>query len=157
MYNPFSWQFYVVEGVIINHVSCLLKYSPPSLQSNFLTWLIFLLLKFFKILSKMTQFHSFGLLTITFSVSLHILKSINYRCVGNFERDSCKVRLWSNLVFVRLCSENVLGTSTLLLSYIESEGLYDHFICQSTTLIGIYQIVVPREQNCPLESKVWGQ
>lgn len=102
----------------------------------------------------MTQFHSFGLLTITFSVSLHILKSINYRCVGNFERDSCKVRLWSNLVFVRLCSENVLGTSTLLLSYIESEGLYDHFICQSTTLIGIYQIVVPREQNCPLESKV---
>lgn len=57
----------------------------------------------------------FGLLTITFSVSLHIVKSINYRCVGNFERDSCKVRLWSNLVFVRLCSENVLGTSTFII------------------------------------------
>lgn len=74
------------------------------------------------------------------------------------KKKSCKVRLWSNLVFVRLCSEYMYIFKTHpLLSYIESEGLYDHFICQSTTLIGIYQIVVPREQTCPLESKVLGQ
>lgn len=98
----------------------------------------------------------FGLLIIKFSnpVSLHICKSINYRCVENFDKDGYKVRLWSNLVFVRLCSEYKTHP---LLSYIESEGLYDHFICQSTTLIGIYQIVVLREQTCPLESKVLGQ
>lgn len=54
------------------------------------------------------------------------------------------------LYFCFLYSECIYDTST------ETEGPYDHSICQSATLAGIYQIVLPQEQTWPLQSKVLG-
>ena len=87
-----------------------------------------------------TNFH-----TIAFgSIALYGKKIFNFWWKWYYPGYSCL------LYFCFLYSECIYDTST------ETEGPYDHSICQSATLAGIYQIVLPQEQTWPLQSKVLG-